>query len=771
MKPLPGMLPRGAARRGGLEPQRVPRRSYCLLALHLLLSLGLASPAFAQSSGQVRGQVRSESQAVPLSRARVELAREGWVRQVNTDSAGHYLLTHVPSGRTLLRVHHPGHEPVELEIQVAADREVFIEITLPLAPIELDPVHVQGRYRGAAIADSIPEAEAALGRIAARTLESSSGVAELGLAEAARAAPGREPGDASGVLYIRGAAADLKLVYLDGAPVYAPFPVAGVLEPFTPGLLHDAEIYLGGAPARYDGGLSQITDLRTRSAGALGVRTSGSLDLLSGHLLAEAANDDRFALTGLLRGVHPFATTQLLGPSSRYAYGEGLLRGDLRLSEASTLSSTYFSNAESVRFDATEPADRSIAWGNRAGSIRLQSAIGKSSADLVAAAGRYHAELPLAGRRSPLATGSAERLRLSANIARPMPGFHLQYGISFDRQHYRAAAVWEGEEGGAEVRSAGEVAGIHGEASGQLGPRLHLRAGARIDRFTSARAHYTVAPRFAATWLLNESAFLTFAAGRYHQFLRPPEEVLLGAAESFGHQRQLVLTVANASHFTVGLDQELPEGYRLGLEGYYKTFGNIPGAFVSDLRASGVDLWVHRGQGRTTGWLGYSLAWAWAGSELSATEAFLSGNHAFTGRHMLSAGLETPLASRTQLEVRFAYGAGLPYTAVPLGESGRYAQPHIASASSTLRDAAGGNEMAPLLPTPEEAYLRLDASITRLFTARRGSRTFEIAPYLRIMNGLGRRDALFYLSDPHEEEMRRIGHLPVVPIVGVEWDF
>ena len=62
----------------------------------------------------------------------------------------------------------------------------------------------------------------------------------------------------------RGAAADLKLVLLDGAPVYAPFHLNGLLDAFTDGVLEDASLYIGGTPARYDGGLSYVLDLDVR---------------------------------------------------------------------------------------------------------------------------------------------------------------------------------------------------------------------------------------------------------------------------------------------------------------------------------------------------------------------------------------------------------------------------------------------------------------------------------------------------------------------------
>ena len=48
----------------------------------------------------------------------------------------------------------------------------------------------------------------------------------------------------------------------------------------------------------------------------------------------------------------------------------------------------------------------------------------------------------------------------------------------------------------------------------------------------------------------------------------------------------------------------------------------------------------------------------------------------------------------------------------------------------------------------------------------------EIAPYVRLLNTLGQRDALFYRYDRDRDDVpRALVVLPVVPVLGVEWKF
>lgn len=768
-------------RKRGIPPSSVSQadrvwRSGVALAWPLVAALvacaSVALPAGAQESGGIRGEVRSEGSGVPLPGATVEVVSAGWTGRVASDEAGRYRVVQVPAGRSLLRVRHLGHEPLEMEVFVPAGRELELAIALPIRPLSLAPITVEGG-RGATVGDSASAPAAELGLMEAHALGATPGLAELGLGEAVRGIPGNEPADPGSILYVRGAGADLKLVYLDGAPVYAPFPLGGLIEPFTPGLLTDANIYLGGAPARYDGGLSYVMDLRTRSGRTDGVHTSGSLDLLSARVLAEGGIHDRVSVIASARGIHSFGSENLLGEGLPYGYREGFLRTDLSLGRTGLLSITGFRNAESVSMGEPSIQDNEIAWGNAAGSVRLRGDVAGTGAELSFSVGDYAARLPLTGGAPLVADGSARRMRVAADFARRTGLGQIRYGASLDRQAYHASA-WTipANRQAAEVDASGQVAGVYGEVSARPDTRVLLRGGLRMDHY-SVGDRIAFAPRLSATWLITEHAALTLAAGRYHQYLRPADEVLLIEASPLAVAgRPAALAVGGASHFSASLDQDLGDGVRLGVEGFYKHFSDIPGSLALDANASGVDLWVRRGVGQWNGWLGYSLAWVWTAGRSGVDSEF-------RGRHLLNAGLGAPVAERTRLDLRFAYGAGLPYSGIVLGErhggfmpsSGRvtnYAATHQDLTTATR----GGTETAPLLSTPDKPFLRFDLSLSQQWEPRRGDTVYRITPYVRVLNSLGRRDALFYYFDGAPDgSPRAIGALPVIPVVGLEWNF
>src|SRR5690606_4411373 len=199
-------------------------------------------------------------------------------------------------------------------------------------------------------------------------------------------------------------------------------------------------------------------------------------------------------------------------------------------------------------------------------------------------------------------------LRFSADAASRLQGISLRYGASYEdqRQQYRASPV-AGSDEWRPVGAIGEASegGVYLDAGVQIAARLMLRTGLRADHFALSD-ELSISPRASATVMLTERAALTLAAGRYHQYLRPPEAEVFAAGNEAPTLPAEPLALARATHVSLALDQDVGEGVRFGLEGYFKSFEGIPGGQASNANASGMDLWVRRTTGDWRGWLGYS---------------------------------------------------------------------------------------------------------------------------------------------------------------------
>ena len=150
---------------------------------------------------------------------------------------------------------------------------------------------------------------------------------------------------------MRGSTTDLKLVLLDGAPVYTPFHLGGLLPSFDATTMGGAVLHVGGAPARYDGGLSYILDLRTRRPRRDRLHGGGALDLMSGQASIEGPLGERAGLLLAGRALHDAAALVWGSAGSPYGYADALLRFDAEPAAGHRLGVTAFANHESVFLD------------------------------------------------------------------------------------------------------------------------------------------------------------------------------------------------------------------------------------------------------------------------------------------------------------------------------------------------------------------------------------------------------------------------------------
>ena len=766
-----------------MEPRagRISRATLLPFLPALLLVTLAAMPAAAQEArgveeapaGGVHGRVLSAETHTPLEGASVEIRFPGRTWFVPTDAEGAYRVFGLPPGPVLVVARALDRAPLQTRVVVPAGRDVPLDLALERRPVAMPGIFARVAARRLSVPGMTRDGFRPEGETELRALDSSPGVAEAGITVGGRLT---DPNDPTSVLYVRGAASDLKLVLLDGAPVYAPFHLGGLLDAFPDGVLRDASLYIGGTPARYDGGLSYVLDLEIREGDADRFRVAGQADLLGGGGRVEGpiGGSGRMLLSG--RGLHGLGysviTDENLMP---YAYGDVLGRVDFELGPG-TLSGTGFWNHESVLLDIGRLEDTGVVesayWGNLAGSLTYRVPAGDGLVTLRGAYGRFGMGLPLP-REKELdarlffadAIGHTARSRAEAYFESGGRRLRWAAGAGFDthetaldqRNVYGLQTIYVHSRS---VSRANVTAGW-GEAIWRIAPELEMRGGVRASYFAPA-GRADLAPRATVTWHVTDAAELRLSAGRFSQVVRGPESILSGdltgptvgrilpGPDSLPPRDDAASGVAGASHVVVGFSNALENGVDIGIEGYFKSFDDLPGT-TGHLFSSGGDLWLQAKEGPLRGWIGYSIAWVWTNDPEEETP--------FVGRQLLSGGLATGTRD-FDFGIRLAYGAGLPF-----------------ASTTRARDGTGGlgaeDPVPALSGAPEDSYLRLDAEVSRRWVAHIGDSPLVIAPYVRVLNALDRRDALFYRTGPDEAISRPVplGSLPVIAVLGVAWSF
>lgn len=748
--------------------------STCFFAPPLLAQDPPPSPSSedAPAVGTVFGRVLRAETQTPIAAASVEIRLPAFSWFLVTDDDGFYRAEGIPAGPIFLVARALDRDPLAASVVVPAGGDVPLDLALERRPVAMPSLFANIVARRLSAPGLTREGFREEGETELRALDSSPGVAEAGLT---LDDAGVDPADPTSVLYVRGAASDLKLVLLDGAPVYAPFHLSGLLDAFPDGVLDEASLYIGGTPARYDGGLSYVLDLKIREGDGERFRVAGAADLLGGTLRAEGpiGSAGRILLSGrALHGLgYPMITNEQEMP---YGYGDVLGRLDYRLGPGK-FTATGFWNRESVLLDIGRLEDagavESAYWGNLAGSASYRVPLADGTFTLRGAHGRFGTGLPLPRDKEldfevSFADVIARTVRTRTEALFESGGRELRWAAGGGFDSYETVVDRRTVLGGRTahdlthaVRRADVVAGW-GEAIWQVVPEVEVRGGVRTSYFApSRRAKF--APRGTVTWHVTDAVDLRVSGGRFFQVVRGPESILSGdlTGPTIGGVLPTLTrdgvppstpgsSIADASHLVVGLENSLENGVDVGFETYFKSFDDLPDA--SQLYSWGGDLWLQAKEGPVRGWVGYSIAFVSTNDPEEDTP--------FVGRQLLSGGLSSGVRE-FDFGIRLAYGAGLSFASVTAGPE--------------EKGAPSGDDLPVLSGAPEDSYLRVDAEISRRWVASIGSSSVEIAPYVRVLNALDRRDALFYQTTADQPLTRPapLASLPVIAIFGVSWSF
>lgn len=791
---LVSQLSRGSS--GGRDPIRLLAplcaATFVLLVLPVLGTGGVVAQdvraatsngetADATITGTVRGRFQDRTR--PLAGAFVDVRGPRYAPSprvrftVETDVDGRYEISGLPDGPVEIEVSHPGHHPVEVTVHAVRGRVVDVDLELTASPMRVEGLEVRTDPSSTPTSNADPTGaratvERADPELEVRLLEISPSLGEAGIAEAVQSLPGNDPADPTDVLFMRGSTTDMKLVLLDGIPVFTPFHVAGLMRSFEPTVLGDARLHMGGAPARYDGGLTHILDLRTRSPRRDRVRMTGSVDLLSASAAAEVPLGRRAGALLSTRTLHDLGQAPL-GGERPYGYGDVLVKVEGEPADEHRLRATGFWNDESVRLDF--PGESTDArWSNQAVAANYDGDLGGAGLRLTVGGSRYDAELPLQPTPTEeepdpgaiLASATSERMRAAAEVGWGDEGPVHRAGVSVERMDASFSARSVGSAEGSTGRGRTVTAGAFAETARTLAPDVSVRVGLRADVYSGVGPR--LSPRAALFWGVGPEAVLSLAAGRYHQVTRTPDSRVDETLSAFASESATaeLLPVATADHVILSLDQRLTPTVALGVQGFWKRFEGLAGARDESVRSSGLDIQVLADRESGAVWLGYGLSWFWSPTDLSGTASD------FAGRHLLSAGVSGDLAGPFRGEARIAYGAGLPSTSLPFRSiADEAAAPDGEQLSGGGLQTLSDQPSAPL-PSLDESFLRLDLEIHAVFEAGWGGRPWRIRPYLRLLNALDRRDALFYTYQPwRPDSVTPLAERPILPLLGVAFAF
>jgi len=730
--------------------------------------------------GSIRGVVRDAAEGRPLSGAVVTLVLDG--RSFLTDSTGTYEFAGVPPGERRLRASRIDFSALEVRLLVPDGGAVQVDFHLSLRPVAMPTVEAiaAAEWDPDSLA-SDPET-APVSTAVVRLLDATPGVAEAGIVEAARQFLGPDPPAPDNVLFVRGAGASLDMVLLDGAPVQAPYHLGGLMQPSVAPSVVAADRLQGGVSPRWDGGLSDVLLLDSRSGTGRPARAAVYADMLSAGGVAEGASSGGTSWLVSLRGLHGAAAEPFVEGAFPESYADALGRLDVVAGAGDTVVISGFWNRETVYLDPENPEPEPPEWGNAAGALRFKGTTPLGKTELGAGYGEFRTRLPIGRTMLLTADGLNRRARLTADVETRLGPGRLGYGAHMDRldlrTRFRTDLAASDSVPVRELRQRSDATALSAwlGLSWPVSRALRLSGGLRATTFSGELGN-GLSPRLRADLLLSDDVLLSLSGGRFQQLLVAADpDGVVGASfitSSDGDPVSLAFTEivrGTADHLVVSLAHMPSPGRELRVEGYWKRAKGLPDLPGADLRNAGIDLWLRQRLGAFDVWGTYSLGWGW--SEVDAGPDV----ELFAGRHFLRGGVTRDFASEgLRLDAEISYGAGLEFGSIP--RTDRPVPLDVATetrpgrAPGAVHPSFSMSESNPALAqAPDGSYLRLNVQATGRVRVRMFGREQVLFPYFRIVNALDREDALFYRFDGAEDgRPRAVGAVPILPVLGVEW--
>jgi hypothetical protein len=510
-------------------------------------------------------------------------------------------------------------------------------------------------------------------------------------------------------LYVRGGSPDQNLFLLDGTPVYYVNHYYNFLSLFHPDIISNMKLYKGTFPARYGGRLSSVIDLRMREGNKKEHKGSFGIGLLSSDILLEGPI--KKDTTSYLFSFRRFYLDLLLRPITNIA-SEGFSIGynfyDLYGKIAHTINdnnrlflSLYMGN-DALQF-RTKPWDMDEyegkyknSWGNILSTLRLNSKLGnRLIADFVAGYTRYSYKLEQSASLDSLSYNNSNSMHVndfslkSEFMLTVNNWYDVSFGAGATLHFFQPGIITTGLLAGDSLMSEDSYgsdnvrstdANLYIENILRPFRFLKMNIGARFSNYIVDEALYSkIEPRIIAVFGNKHTGALKLSYVENMQALHMLSFQNIGTPTDLWMPATPLVPPSEAVQYTAGYSKSLFKGqYEFSVEAYQKKLKGlveykegvnylsgdkdwqekveVNGEGIS----RGIELYIRKNTGNTTGWLGYTLA---------KTDRYFTNKNGgkpypfiYDRRHDFSVAVNHRFNEKYSLSASWTFGTGYPFT-------------------------------------------------------------------------------------------------------------
>ena len=572
------------------------------------------------------------------------------------------------------------------------------------------------------------------------------------------------PGVKSGIeglsgIFVRGGGPDENLMLLDGIPLCSSGHMLGVFSIFQDEAVDKAVLYKGDFPAMFGGRASGIIDVKT---------SDGAKDKMNGSI-GVGSLTDKFHLEGPIasgrttisvsgRGMHTFlmeGAVRTFKLPANYYFNDLHAKVSHRIGSNDGISVSFFRGMDKLHYKEDKELTN-LSWGNKAESVRwVRNWNPGLRSEVVLGRGFYRMDIKQKadgfdpeGYRS----GLEDLVAKAGFTIESVLGHEFSLGTDLTRHVFTSSDRFT-------VR--GYETAVYAEDRFSLGEYIYIAAGLRTAVFKSGDySAISPEPRLSTAFKPSGSTEAKVSYSRMSQYihlLSPsmttlPIDIWVPVTE---RTRPVFSDLVSA-----GLGTDLSPGWRINLEGYWKSMKNIidykdgvmfvdefrtweDQTVVGEGRSFGMELLIRKSTGKTTGWIGYTLS----KSERRFPDGSISGGEWFPCRYDCRNDVSLVLNRR----IGEKWNAGLTWTYTDGG-------------ALTVPDKDGNMPRRGNVRLPPSH--RLDLGFRRHKVVKHGEAIWNFGIY----NAYNRKNPniVFHVSDEESDgpgSLKIVSILPIIPSV------
>jgi len=326
-----------------------------------LLSFGVA---ISQEKATLNGYVKEASNGETMIGATVYIVETK--TGVVTNTYGFYSIT-IPQGSYTIEYRYIGYQTITKNVELFTDQRIDIELQEEAREIEEIVI------RADRIDHNVTSTEMSVNKLDMKEIQKMPAfLGEVDVIKSIQLLPGVSTvGEGASGFNVRGGSVGQNLVLLDDAPVYNASHLLGFFSVFNPDAVKDIKLYKGGVPAHYGGRLASILDIQMKEGNSKKLGVEGGVGTIFSRLTVEAPiikDKASFIIAGRRSYADVFAKlfTDVLSDGAAFNYWDLTAKANYNIDLNNRVYLSGYIGEDLFKFDENQ----GFSWGNKTATAR-----------------------------------------------------------------------------------------------------------------------------------------------------------------------------------------------------------------------------------------------------------------------------------------------------------------------------------------------------------------------------------------------------------------